>query len=161
PEFWHLLRGQLDPYWPPSVEQRAFLVFQLAQILGTPPGALHELSRPQWTRLLQEIEEFSSLERRRIFHEAYEQRIYTHALDAIAIHAQKPAPTPATPRFQAIFCIDEREESIRRHIEEVAPDSVTFSTAGFFSIAMYYRGAGDAHFVPLCPAVNRPRHYVV
>ncbi len=60
-----------------------------------------------------------------------------------------------------MFCIDEREESLRRHIEEVAPDAVTFGTAGFFSIAMYYRGAADAHYIPLCPAVMRPRHYVV
>ena len=68
--------------------------------------------------------------------------------------------TPGQPRFQAVFCIDEREESIRRHLEELAPDAATFGTAGFFSVAMYYRGVADAHFVPLCPAVIRPRHWV-
>jgi uncharacterized protein len=160
-EFWVLVRGQTDPHWPPTVEQRAFLVFQLAQIFGTPPGVLFELSRSEWATLLHEIESFSGLERRRIFHEAYEQRFYTRSLDAIAVHAQAPAPTPRQPRFQVVMCIDEREESIRRHIEEIAPDAVTFSTAGFFSIAMYFRGAADAHFVPLCPAVILPRHYVV
>jgi uncharacterized protein YbcC (UPF0753/DUF2309 family) len=160
-EFWHLLRGQIDPHWPPSVEQRAFLVFQLAQVFGTTPGSLHALGCAEWSKLLQEIEEFSALERRRLFHEAYEQRLYTQSLDAIALHNQKPPLLVCAPRFQAIFCIDEREESIRRHIEEVAPDAVTFGTAGFFSIAMYYRGAGDAHFVALCPAVVRPGHYVV
>jgi uncharacterized protein YbcC (UPF0753/DUF2309 family) len=60
-----------------------------------------------------------------------------------------------------MFCLDEREESIRRHLEELAPDVVTSSTAGFYSLAMYYRGVGEAHFVPLCPAVIRPRHWVV
>ncbi len=69
-----------------------------------------------------------------------------------ALQARKPAPTPTPPRFQAVFCLDEREESFRRHLEELAPDAVTFGTAGFYSIAMYYRGATDAHFVPLCPA---------
>jgi len=159
--FWRLLRGQSDPHWPPSVEQRAFRVFQLAQVFGTAPGALQELSQSQWATLLKEIEEFSGLERRRIFHEAYEQRFYTQSLDAIALHARAPSLTPRAARFQAIFCIDEREESFRRHIEEVAPDAVTLSTAGFFSIPMYFRGATDAHFVPLCPPVIRPRHYVV
>src|SRR5262249_10195435 len=119
PEFWGLLRGRIGPHWPPSVEQRAFLVFQIAQVFGTPPGVLHRLTKSQWQTFLREIEQFSELERRRIFHEAYEQRFYTQSLDAIAIHALSPPSTPATPRFQAVFCIDEREESLRRHIEEV------------------------------------------
>src|SRR5205823_6446087 len=32
--------------------------------------------------------------------------------------------------------------------------------AGFYNIAMYFRGAADAHFTPLCPAVIRPGHWV-
>src|SRR5208337_1385444 len=37
-EFWCLARGWIDPQWPLSVEQRAFPVFQLAQISGLSPG---------------------------------------------------------------------------------------------------------------------------
>ncbi|MDB5352778.1 MAG: hypothetical protein JWN86_4025 [Planctomycetota bacterium] len=159
--FWRLARGRIDGHWPPSVEQRAFLVFQLAQVHGLSPDVLFKLGTAEWASLMEEIETFSDLERRRIFHLAYEQRFYTQTLDAIALHAPAQAEGPRKPRFQAMFCIDEREESIRRHLEELAPDAVTFSTAGFFSIAMYFRGAADAHFVPLCPAVIRPQHWVV
>jgi uncharacterized protein YbcC (UPF0753/DUF2309 family) len=155
-----MLRG-LAAYWPPSVEQRAFPAFQLAQIHGLSPDVLHRLVRSDWATVFEEIESFTALERRRVFHLAYERRFYTQTLDAISLHALKPAATPGRPRFQAIFCLDEREESIRRHVEELAPDAETLSTAGFFSIAMYFRGAADAHFVPLCPAVMRPRHWVV
>src|SRR5262249_2686351 len=77
------------------------------------------------------------------------------------LHARNPRAEPSAARFQALFCIDEREESLRRHLEELAPDAVTFSIAGFYFIDMYYRGAADAHFVPLCPAVMRPKHWVV
>ncbi|HRF00623.1 MAG TPA: DUF2309 domain-containing protein [Pirellulaceae bacterium] len=62
--------------------------------------------------------------------------------------------------FQLIACIDDREESFRRHLEEVCPQAETFGAAGFFSVAMYYRGAADAHYVPLCPIVIQPSHYV-
>jgi uncharacterized protein YbcC (UPF0753/DUF2309 family) len=145
---------------PSGVEQRAFLVFQLAQVLGRPPELLHRLTPAEWAALVEEIEAFSGVERRRIFHLAYERRFLTQSLDAIALHARRPARRPERPRFQAVFCLDEREESFRRHLEELAPDVETWSTAGFFSVAMYYRGAADAHFVPLCPVVIRPRHWV-
>ncbi len=147
--------------WPPSVEQRAFLVFQIAQVVGLSPDLLHRLTPPEWSRILEEIESFKGVERRRVFHLAYERRFYTQTLDAIALHARKPAESPRTPRFQAIFCLDEREESFRRHLEELAPEAQTLGTAGFFSVAMYFRGAADAHFVPLCPAVIRPQHWVI
>ena len=64
------------------------------------------------------------------------------------------------PEFQAVFCIDEREESFRRHLEEVDPACETFSTAGFFNVAMYHQGVTDAHPRPLCPVAIRPDHYV-
>jgi uncharacterized protein YbcC (UPF0753/DUF2309 family) len=185
------LRQRIGSPRPPSVEQRAFLVFQLAQVFGWTPQELRRLAARDWSRLVKEIESFPSVERRRIFHLAYESHFYTQALDAIALHAAlcaglltphaarpQVSPNPqetfgqairrgqethaeSVPRFQAVFCIDEREESIRRHLEELAPHAVTFGIAGFYFIDMYYRGAADAHFVPLCPAAVRPGHWVI
>lgn len=150
----------------PSLEQRAFLVFQLAQVLGWSPGLLSRLNKSDWAALMVEIEAFSDLERRRIFHLAFEHRYRTQALDALTLRArQSPAAclagnNRAGSPFQAIFCIDEREESFRRHLEELAPEVETYGAAGFFGVAMYYRGVGDAHAVPLCPIVIRPQHWV-
>jgi uncharacterized protein YbcC (UPF0753/DUF2309 family) len=67
----------------------------------------------------------------------------------------------ATPSFQIICCIDDREESFRRHMEEIDPSCETFGAAGFFGVAMYYRGASDAHPRPLCPVIIKPKHHVV
>jgi uncharacterized protein YbcC (UPF0753/DUF2309 family) len=155
------LRRRLGPPRSPTVEQRAFVVFELAQVFGWTPEELHRLGSLDWSRLVEEIETFSAVERRRIFHLAYERRFYLQTLDALALHSRRPRPEPAAPRFQALFCIDERAESIRRHIEELAPDAVTFGIAGFYFVDMYFRGAADAHFVPLCPAVMRPARWVV
>ncbi len=160
--FWRLARGRVEAIEPPSVEQRAFAVFQLAQVQGLSPDVLYRLDREGWATVVGEVEAFTDLERRRIFQIAYERRFYTQTLDAVALHARGRVPAPpGVPRFQAVFCLDEREESVRRHLEEVAPEAVTYSTAGFYAIAMYYRGAADAHYVPLCPAVVRPRRWVV
>jgi uncharacterized protein YbcC (UPF0753/DUF2309 family) len=152
---------RLGPRRPPSPQQRAFVVFQLAQVLGWSPAELHRLSEADWATLLEEIETFPAIERRRILHLAYERHFYTQTLDALALYNRKPRREASAPRFQAIFCIDEREESLRRHLEEVAPDVVTFGIAGFYFVPMYYRGADEARFAPLCPAALRPRHWVV
>lgn len=144
-----------------SVEQRAFLVFQLAQHIGWKPADLHQLSKREWSLLVEEIESFNSVERRRVYQLAFERRYRNQMLDAISSHARRSQHrVGGLPRFQLICCLDEREESFRRHVEEVAPDSETFGTAGFFGVAMYYRGLADAHYVPLCPIVVKPRHYV-
>ena len=159
-QFWRLARGRAASDWPPSVEQRAFLVFQLAQVLGLSPDILHRLDGPAWATLLREIEAFSGLERRRTFHMAYELRFRAQTLDAIALHARQAGGRPPAPRFQVTCCLDEREESFRRHLEELAPDVETFGAAGFYSVAMYFRGAADAHYIPLCPIVIQPQHWV-
>ncbi|MBC8115796.1 MAG: DUF2309 family protein, partial [Candidatus Saccharimonas sp.] len=142
------------------VEGRALLVFQLAQIFGWSPPTLHRLTETEWAALVSEIESFSGVERRRLFHLAFERRFRRQALDAISVHAQREAKRVESPRFQAAFCIDTREESFRRHIEEVAPEAETFSTAGFFNVPIYFRGVADAHFATLCPIVVRPQHWI-
>jgi uncharacterized protein YbcC (UPF0753/DUF2309 family) len=143
----------------PNPERRAFLVFQLAQVLGWSPDILHKMGDSQWARLIEEIEAFNSIERRRIFHAAYERHFLSRSLDALSFHKPR-RPRAKMPPFQAVFCLDEREESFRRHLEELAPDVETFGAAGFYGVVMYYRGAADAHFLPLCPVVIRPQHWV-
>ena len=166
------LAGKVEPPAPVSVDQRAFLVFQLAQLLGWQPQALYRLSPDEWSLLLRELEAFNSLQRRRVYHLAFERRYRIQTLDALAAHTlarraseevisdPSLARRASAPSFQVICCIDEREESFRRHLEEVAPDCETLGAAGFFAVAMYYRGAADAHFTPLCPVIIKPQHYV-
>lgn len=64
------------------------------------------------------------------------------------------------PIFQIVTCIDDREESFRRHLEEVQPKCETFGAAGFFAVPIYYRGVSDGFYKPLCPGVMTPEHYV-
>lgn len=144
-----------------NVEQRAFLMFQVAQALGWLPSKLYSLSKSEWSELVDEVESFDEMERRRILHQAFERRYREQALDAFSIVAKRRPQRVQSPRFQISFCIDAREESFRRHLEEIAPDVETYSAPGFYCIPIYFRGVADAHFSTLCPIVVRPQHWVV
>ncbi|MEI7686139.1 MAG: DUF2309 domain-containing protein [Planctomycetota bacterium] len=153
-------RSHITKSKTPSIAQRTYLVFQLAQLMGWTPSTLNNLSDAQWSHLVAEIEAFGSVQRRCIFHKAFERRLRTRALDAISIHSATKRTNAATPKFQAVFCIDTREEALRRHLEEVCPDVKTYGAPGFFGVAMYYRGIADAQYQALCPIVVRPQHWV-
>ncbi|MCA9213128.1 MAG: DUF2309 domain-containing protein [Planctomycetales bacterium] len=144
------------------LDLRAFTVFQLAQVLGWRPRSLENLAPEQWAVLVKEIELFPSMERRRIYHRAFERKYRNETLDAVIAHNHLTHPQPSSPPlFQVITCIDDREESFRRHLEEICPQCETFGVAGFYGTAMYYRGLGHAHFKPLCPVSIKPSHRVV
>ncbi len=152
-----------------SDDRRAFQVFQIAQLQGWHPLRLLEMNEDDWSLLVREIEAFSGIERRHIFHDAYERHYRQQALDAFAIHSARCRQAAATvaanggkqrTKWQIVCCIDDREESFRRHLEEIDPDVETFGAAGFFAVVMHYRGAADAYFKPLCPVILTPDHYV-
>ncbi|AMV37033.1 hypothetical protein VT85_06350 [Planctomyces sp. SH-PL62] len=144
-----------------SVDRRAYLLFQLAQVRGWGPMELARLSKSEWSRLVTEIESFDGLERRRVYQLAYERRYQVQALRALLAHHPTPRGDADGPaRFQVVCCLDEREESLRRHLEEVEPRCETFGMAGFFGVAMYYRGVAEAQFRPLCPVNVKPKIFV-
>ncbi|HLG40791.1 MAG TPA: putative inorganic carbon transporter subunit DabA, partial [Chitinophagaceae bacterium] len=62
--------------------------------------------------------------------------------------------------FQAIFCIDEREDSIRRHIEAVDKNCETFGAPGFFGVEFYFQQEGSKFYDKLCPAPVTPKHLI-
>ncbi len=159
------LRTQLQQSLPPVPEtsetERTFCLFQLAQLRNWSAAALARLTPLQWNTLVREIAAFDGVQRRRMFHLAFERQFRVKALDAITLHNRgRAAERVASPRFQSAYCIDAREESFRRHLEEVCPAAETFGAAGFFGVAMYYKGVADAHFQALCPIVVRPKNYV-
>lgn len=143
---------------PPSTEERAWPIFQIAQLMGLDAEAPARWTADEVATIERELDAIHGLRRRRILHQAFEQTVRHSFYDALAQHRAQPESRP--PAFQAVFCLDEREESFRRHLEEADAGCETFSTAGYFNVAMYHQGATDAHPRPLCPAAMRPQHYV-
>jgi len=101
--------------------------------------------------------------RLKVWHEAMEWTLHSELLKAIATHAEaNPAATAgdAKPSIQALFCIDDRECSLRRHLEALNPAIETFGAAGFFGIDFLYQGLDDAFPVAQCPVIIQPKHLV-
>lgn len=143
---------------PPTATERAWPLFHIAQLSGLDASIVERWNAGHVAAIEEELRALDDVCRRSILHQAFERTIRHRLYDALARHT--PHASDAAPAFQAIFCLDEREESFRRHLEEVEPGIETFSTAGFFNIAMYHQGATDAHPRPLCPVAIRPTHFV-
>jgi uncharacterized protein YbcC (UPF0753/DUF2309 family) len=152
------LRNRLRSPHAPTTIERAWPLFHVAQLCGLDASIVEQWSARNVADLESELRELDAVRQRRILHQAFERTIRHRVYDALIGHA--PRVLPDAPAFQAVFCLDEREESFRRHLEEVDPACETFSTAGFFNVAMYHQGASDAHPRPLCPVAIRPDHYV-
>jgi uncharacterized protein YbcC (UPF0753/DUF2309 family) len=152
------LRNRLPRQPAPTTLERAWPLFHIAQLSGLDASIVEQWTARHVADLEAELREIDAMRQRRLLHQAFERAIRYRLYDALVSH--QPRAFSAPPAFQAVFCLDEREESIRRHLEEVEPACETFSTAGFFNVAMYHQGATDAHPRPLCPVAIRPDHYV-
>ncbi|HYN09810.1 MAG TPA: DUF2309 domain-containing protein [Vicinamibacterales bacterium] len=152
------LRDRLVRPPAPTALERAWPLFHVAQLCGLDASTVEQWTARHVAEIESELDELDGVRRRRILHQAFERAVRHRLYDALVRHPSW-AP-PAASAFQAIFCIDEREESFRRHLEEVEPACETLSTAGFFNVAMYHQGVSDAHPRPLCPVAIRPEHYV-
>jgi uncharacterized protein YbcC (UPF0753/DUF2309 family) len=159
---WTELRDRYPPRRGPGTVARAYLVCQVARLVGLSAHDIRSLDENELMRFEQAIHGFDALSRRRLLHLAYERRYRISVLDALVSHAAATRPPAASrPALQVLFCMDERCESFRRHFEELDSRFETFGTAGFFAVPMYYRGIDDWHATPLCPIVMRPQHTVV
>ncbi len=95
----------------------------------------------------------------KVWHEAMEWSLHSELLSALKPNAAATATKPL-PEVQALFCIDDRECSLRRYLEEINPSIETFGAAGFFGIDFLYQGLDDVYPVAQCPNIIVPRHLV-
>lgn len=64
------------------------------------------------------------------------------------------------PSFQSIFCIDERECSLRRHIEAVDEQCETLGCPGFFGVEFFFQPQNGKFYEKLCPAPVTPKYLI-
>jgi len=62
--------------------------------------------------------------------------------------------------FQAVFCIDDRECSIRRYLERFDDQAETYGTPGFFGVEFYFQPQGGKFYTKVCPAPVNPKYLI-
>ena len=146
---------------PPPAAADALALAGLADAAGATPDRVARLTDAELDALWAEARDVPTLRRRQVLHDAYERRYRRQILDAVAaLRPEIPPPIPGRPDAQFVFCIDEREESLRRAIEELSPRYETFGVAGFFGMAIDYQGLYDDAPAAHCPVVVTPAHEV-
>lgn len=136
----------------------AFRLFLVAQHLGLSFSEVRQMPKVDEEKILGELSRWSDAAITPIWHAAYEIHYRDIILHALAENGRRPyRRLPAgRPEAQLIFCIDDREEAIRRHIEELRDTYETFGAAGFFGVAIDFQPLGSREAAPLCPVVQTP-----
>lgn len=94
-----------------------------------------------------------------LWQEAFEWTFYDQVLKGIQNNISVSPPI-STVSFQAMFCIDDRECSFRRYLEQIDHKCETIGTPGFFGVAFFYQPINGQHLTKVCPAPVNPTHLI-
>lgn len=154
--------------WSPAAErlgrdlQRAWSLFRLSQHLGVTGATLRALDEERieavfacLERLDEDIAGYLWL---RAYENHYRDRIFNALLGNEGRGRWSRRPQP--PSAQLVLCMDDREEGLRRHLEEVDAEVETLGAAAHFGVPHWWQGLDDVSPTALCPVVMVPAHAV-
>lgn len=136
----------------------AWPLFQMSQRLGICGPELRQMSGSQIAALFACQERLDEDRAGYLWLQAYEKRYRDQILNALAQNRGRGAwpNRPHPPLAQLVFCMDDREEGLRRHLEELQPQVETLGTAAHFNVPHNWRGLNDAGLSPQAPVVPTP-----
>ncbi|MBY0516317.1 MAG: DUF2309 domain-containing protein [Bacteriovoracaceae bacterium] len=103
---------------------------------------------------------FHSHERGYVWQTALDLSMRDECLGTLASYRNIKHPFKPKPKAKFYFCIDDREESIRRILEESHPDYETHGVVGFFGIDMKFKSVNHPEPITQCPPVVNPSRVV-
>lgn len=97
-----------------------------------------------------------------IWQDAFEWSYYDTVLSGVLLTLPTAsAKEDVGPKsFQSIFCIDDREYSLRTYVESLDSKTETFGAPGFFGVEFYFHPAGAKFYDKLCPAPVTPKYLI-
>lgn len=96
----------------------------------------------------------------KIWQDSFEWTYYNEVMFGLREAKSIPTEVKNDKSFQAIFCIDEREDSLRRHIEATDSNCETLGCPGFFGVEFFFQPFNGKFYEKLCPAPVTPKFLI-
>lgn len=150
-----------------EADARTLMMIHLAGILDVPMKDVLNCDPETLRTLIGWVEQFPESQHGPIWLRAFESSFLKSFVKRISPNLEKLRREDAVeeqsvesrPLAQAIFCIDARSESFRRHLEEIGGNE-TFGFAGFFGVPICYQGFASEQQTDQCPVLLKPKHIV-
>ncbi len=144
----------------PRSRAASWRLLALANALEIAPSTLMDTAPETLHTLLEWLDGFPESHHGPVWLKAFETGYQEQLLEKLRPHvSHSPAATTVRPQSQAVFCIDVRSESFRRHLEAVG-DYDTFGFAGFFIVFIRYRAMGSHHDTDQFPVIMKAKNSV-
>ncbi|WP_298609849.1 putative inorganic carbon transporter subunit DabA [uncultured Thiothrix sp.] len=153
---WKLAAGTTLPVRM-DMYQVVWRMFVLSQHLGLSAQQLERVTREQIGRVSLLMQALDEPNRRghlwlRAYERHYRLQVFNALMSPIQLHL------PKKPLAQILFCMDDREEAMRRHLEEIEPRFVTFGVAGVFGLPNNWRSFNNPKMLKLAQPVVTAVH---
>ncbi len=145
-----------------SVYRSGWRLFRLAQHLGLSGAEIRSLDPPQLDSIFACLSLLTPEKAGFLWLQAYERHYREQLFEAIVSNEGRGRwkTRDKRPAAQIVWCMDEREESIRRHLEVINPLIETFGAAAHYNVPHNWRGLDDEKISGLCPVVMVPTHEI-
>jgi hypothetical protein len=154
--------------YPKKIDLRDLIILELLLEIDAMDALLGENWKPLCKKVkVEPLDLFAPVETTelhevyKIWQDAFEWSYYDEVLAGLQHLKGKRGLGKRTHRhFQAIFCIDEREDSLRRHLEAMDKDCETLGSPGFFGVEFYFQPENGKFYEKLCPAPVTPKYLI-
>lgn len=151
---------------PKKISIKEFIIFELLLEIDTLDSRLKNIWKPlnevlkERPKPIFEKREITELDTvLALWQKSFEWSFYDQVLAGIQLE-KVAMPKIENKAFQAVFCIDDRECSIRRYVERFEPNAETFGTPGFFGVEFYFQPQGGKFNTKVCPAPMNPKYLI-
>jgi uncharacterized protein YbcC (UPF0753/DUF2309 family) len=145
-----------------SVYRSAWPLFRLCQHLGICADELRSIECEPLASIFDTLAQLTPHKRGYIWLQAYERHYREQIFNAIVNNEGRGRwkTRENRPAAQIVWCMDDREEGIRRHLEAINPQIETLGAAAHYNVPHNWRGLDDSEISGLCPVVMVPTHEI-